>query len=69
LDTVLPGLPIVALPNSFEDVMDAAQIKAEYPLSFANCFAAATARRENRIILTGDPEFKKIEHMVTIDWL
>lgn len=69
LDTVLLGLPIVVLPNSFEDVMAAARIKAEYPLSFADCFAAATARRENAIVLTGDPEFKKIEHMVTIDWL
>ena len=69
LDTVLPGLSITVLSNSFEDIMAAARIKAEYPLSFADCFAAATARRENAIVLTGDPEFKKIAHMVTIDWL
>lgn len=69
LDTVLPGLSITVLSNSFEDIMAAARIKAEYPLSFADCFAAATARRENAIVLTGDPEFRKIAHMVTIDWL
>lgn len=69
VDTVLPGLPIVVFSNSFEDVMAAARIKAEYPLSFADCFAAATARREDAILMTGDPEFKRIEHMVTIDWL
>ncbi|MFP4087866.1 MAG: type II toxin-antitoxin system VapC family toxin [Desulfobacteraceae bacterium] len=69
LDTVLPGLPITVLSNRFEDVMAAARIKAEYPLSFADCFAAATARREDAMVLTGDPEFKKIEHMVTIDLL
>jgi len=69
LDTVLPGLPIAVLPNRFEDVMAAARIKAEYPLSFADCFAAATARREDAMVLTGDPEFKKIEHIVTIDWM
>ncbi len=69
LDTVLPGLPILALANSFEDVIAAARIKSEYPISFADCFAAATAQRENAIVLTGNPEFKKIEHMVKIDWL
>jgi len=69
LDTVLPGLPILALPNRFEDVVAAARIKSEVPISFADCFAVATAQRENAIVLTGDPEFKKIEHMVKIDWL
>jgi uncharacterized protein len=69
LDTVLPSLSITVLSNSFEDIMAAARIKAEYPLSFADCFAAATARRENAIVLTGDPEFRKIAHMVTVDWL
>ncbi len=69
LDTVLAGLPILILPNNFEDVMNAARLKAEHPLSFADCFAVATARRENAIVMTGDPEFKNIEHMVKIEWL
>ena len=69
LDTVLIGLPILLVQNDFQDVIDAARIKAEYPLSFADCFAVATARRESAIILTGDPEFKKIEHLVQIEWL
>jgi ribonuclease VapC len=69
LDTVLVGLPILLVQNDFQNVIDAARIKAEYPLSFADCFAVATARRENAIILTGDPEFKKIEHLAKIEWL
>jgi ribonuclease VapC len=69
LDTVLVGLPILLVQNDFQDVIDAARIKAEYPLSFADCFAVATARRESAIILTGDPEFKKIEHLAKIEWL
>lgn len=69
LDTVLAGLPILVLPNNFEDVMNAARLKSEYPLSFADCFAASTAERENAIVMTGDPEFKKIEHIVKIEWL
>ena len=69
LDTVLVGLPIRVLPNSFEDVVSSARLKAQYPLSFADCFAASTARRENAIIMTGDPEFENLEHMVEIEWL
>ena len=59
----------LGFPNDFQDVIDAARIKAEYPLSFADCFAVATARRESAIILTGDPEFKKIEHLAKIESL
>lgn len=69
LDTILAGLPIVTVLNNFEQVIDAARIKAEHPLSFSDCFAVATARSESAIILTGDPEFKKVEHLVKIEWL
>ena len=69
LNTVLTGLPILTVSNTFESVIDAAKIKAEYPLSFADCFAAATARKENAVLMTGDPEFKNVEHLVSIEWL
>lgn len=69
LDTMLAGLPIVTVSNNLEHVIDAARIKAEYPLSFCDCFAVATALREDAIVITGDPEFKKTEHLVQIEWL
>lgn len=69
LETILVGLPIEIVQNDFQDVIDAARVKAEYPLSFGDCFAVATARRESALILTGDPEFKKIEHLAKIEWL
>ncbi len=69
LDAILAGLPIATVPNAFEDVIDAARIKAQYPLAFEDCFAVATALREEAVIMTGDPEFKKVEHHVDIDWL
>ena len=69
LDTVLAGLPISMIPNDFNAVIFASKIKAQHALSFADCFAVATAQRENAVILTGDPEFKKVEKFVKIDWL
>ena len=69
LDTILAGLPVEMVGNSLENVIDAARIKAQYPLSFADCFAAATAQREKTALVTGDPEFSNIEHIVKIDWI
>jgi ribonuclease VapC len=69
LSVVLPGLPIAVLDNSFDNVMEAARLKAKHALSFADCFAAATAIRENAVLVTGDPEFKKLGRAVTIEWI
>ena len=69
LQTILQSLPIVVVSNDFDDVIKAAKIKAEHPLSFADCFAAATAKKNNSVIMTGDPEFKKIENLLAIEWL
>ncbi len=62
-------LPIEIIAPSSEIIMSASGIKAEYALSYADCFAVATALKFSASILTGDPEFKKVEHIVTIEWL
>jgi len=69
LENILPGLPITAVSNDLQQVINAARLKAEYSLSFADCFAVVTAHRESATIMTGDPEFKKIEHLVEIEWI
>ncbi|MEJ2167309.1 MAG: type II toxin-antitoxin system VapC family toxin [Desulfobacterales bacterium] len=69
LNPILPGLPISVIPNDFNAVISAAKIKAGRALSFADCFAVATAQRENAVILTGDPEFENVTTLVEIDWL
>ena len=68
-EIILPGLPIKPVGNTFQDMLQAARIKAENSLSFADCFAVATAVREEAIVITGDPEFKKVAHLVEIDWM
>jgi predicted nucleic acid-binding protein len=39
-----------------ERVLAAAHIKAEHPIAFADCIAAATAAGRDATLLTGDPE-------------
>ena len=69
IDTVLEGLPILRIPNDFYAIIAAARIKAEYPLSFADCFAVVSAQHEDAVVITGDPEFKKVKHLVEIEWI
>ncbi len=68
-DTILQGLPIQGLPVDCPLILDASRLKAKYPLSFADCFAAAQAIRSKASLLTGDPEFKALEALVHIEWL
>ena len=66
---ILPTLPIINIGNTLQDVIEAAKIKAKYPLSYADCFAVATAYKERAAIITGDSEFKLVEKIVRVEWL
>jgi ribonuclease VapC len=65
----LETLPIEPVSNSFAEVMEAARIKARFPISYADAFAAATAIRMNAVLVTGDPELRAVAEIVSIDWL
>jgi len=69
INTIFPSLPLTQIANTFNDVLEAAKIKAEHSISYADCFAVATAIKENAPIVTGDPEFKKVQKLVKIEWL
>jgi ribonuclease VapC len=58
---------ILPIPNHL--IFQAAEYKAQYALSFADCFALASAAEHKAMLVTGDPEFKKVEHLVGIVWI
>ena len=58
---------LLPLPNNL--IFQAAEYKAQYAISYANCFALASAVEYKAILVTGDPEFKKVEHLVEIVWI
>ncbi len=68
LENFLRLLIELVLPDS-DLIWKAAEIKARHPISYADCFAAATAIRFQASILTADPEFKKLGSLVTVEWL
>ena len=63
------SLPIQPAKVDFDLIKEAAKIKGRHPLSYADTFAVATALREDAAIITGDPEFKQVESLVSIEWL
>jgi predicted nucleic acid-binding protein len=54
---------------TFTDVLEAARVKAQFPLSYADAFAISTALRSQAMVVTGDPEFRAVAHLVEILWL
>jgi len=61
------GLKVLPVPENL--VFKAAEIKAQYPISYADCFALACAREHSARVVTGDPDFKTAAHLVSIDWI
>jgi len=62
-------LPITPVCNAFADVLAAARVKAQFPLSYADAFAISTAMRSHATVVTGDLEFHAVAHLVEILWL
>jgi predicted nucleic acid-binding protein len=66
---LLEQLPVRILSVDDELVKEAADIKADFAVSYADAFCIATARRSEAEILTNDPEFKLVEHLVKVKWI
>lgn len=67
--TLLEQLPIKILSVDDKLVKEAAEIKSDYPVSYADAFCIATAQRSSGQIFTNDPEFKSVKHLVSVVWL
>ena len=66
---LIDQLPITILSVDDLLISEAAEIKSDYPIAYADAFCVATAKRLNGRILTSDPEFKAIEKLVPVQWL
>jgi len=62
-------LGIVILPAPNDLVFRAAELKAQFALSYADAFVVASAMEHNAVVVTGDPEFRQVETLVKILWV
>jgi len=62
-------LPIGVVNADLEMTIEAAGLKGIYPVAYSDCFAAALGIRKNAKVITGDPEFKKFENILSVEWI
>ncbi len=67
--TMIGYLPVRMVAADRKLTMAAARIKAKYPVSYADAFAVALAKLKRVPVLTGDPEFRRVEELVSVMWL
>jgi ribonuclease VapC len=67
----LPMMPIQALLPDRKLILAAARLKSRYAISYADAFAAETARDQDAQLVTGDPELWRLSKQEPIDilWL
>lgn len=61
-------LPVAIEVPTAEDIWNAALLKGQFPISYADAFAAALAQKYNCPLVTGDPELQSIGQL-DLDWI
>jgi len=46
-----------------DDIWSAARLKAQFPIAYADAFAAALAQKYNCPLVTGDPKFRSLKDL------
>ena len=64
-------LPVALVDVDRSMALSAGRIKAKYPMSYADCYAAALGQQLGARVVTGDPEFEQVERagIVEVEWL
>ena len=65
----LSASPIRLADVTYERVLAAAHVKANYRVSYADAFAISLAEELGAAVLTGDPQFKEVEEVIRVEWL
>jgi ribonuclease VapC len=62
-------LPIEIVEVDRPLALSAARLKAASGIGYADCFVAALAQRLDGTVVTGDPDFRQLESLITFEWL
>jgi predicted nucleic acid-binding protein len=61
-------LPATIEVPATDDIWNAATLKSRFAIAYADGFAAALAQKFNCPLVTGDPEFRRVEQL-ELDWI
>lgn len=65
------ALPCEIISAEDNLVDEAAELKTLYPISYADCFVAVLAQWHNASVMTGDPDFFKLQSagLLRVEWM
>lgn len=66
---LIENLHLQIIDATWMRILAAARIKARYPVSYANAFAIVAAQELSCPVVTGDPEFQRVAHLVEVMWM
>src|SRR5690349_16383079 len=61
--------PVKVVPATLAETIEAAQLKARYKVDFADSFAAALAISRKAVLVTSDPDFRRLSDRLKCLWL
>jgi ribonuclease VapC len=67
--SIIDQLPVSLIAPDRAQTMAAAALKARHLVAYADCFAAALAIARKGRLVTGDPEFRRLEKDIPVEWL
>lgn len=67
--TTIQKLPIQILPAAEHSVFTSARYRMNYPISYADAFAVAAAKKLDAVLLTDDPELLSLTEEIQIERL
>lgn len=64
-------MPVRSVPVPGTLLLAAARLKARFPISHADAVAAETALRAGAPLVTGEPDFRRLEAhgLLQVDWI
>jgi len=65
----IKGMSIEIVDADWALTRQAASLKVKGNISYADCFAAALAKSRKAELVTGDKEFKSLDHEIRISWI
>ncbi len=66
---IIDQLPVQIVDADRSLTFTAAHVKANHTLAYADAFAIALAQEVDGVVVTGDPEFRQVESLVTVRWI
>lgn len=66
---IVEQLPIKLIQVGKDFMYHVSQLKATHPIALGDCFAATLVIERHCPVITGDKEFKRLQKLLTVDWL